>query len=74
MQPLKVGVTPIGRKYELRLAEIAWRTTPTSTYMRLCAAIIYIARDCPMNETGVLFSFFCLEVYVDSGARLAKTL
>lgn len=26
MQPLKVGVTPIGRKYELRLAEIAWRT------------------------------------------------
>lgn len=26
MQPLKVGVTPIGRKYELRLAEIAPRT------------------------------------------------
>lgn len=26
MQPLKVGVTPIGRKYELRLTEIAWRT------------------------------------------------
>lgn len=26
MQPLKVGVTPIGRKYELRLAEIARRT------------------------------------------------
>jgi len=26
MQPLKVGVTPIGRKYELRLSEIAWRT------------------------------------------------
>lgn len=26
MQPLKVGVTPVGRKYELRLAEIARRT------------------------------------------------
>lgn len=26
MQPLKVGITPIGRKYELRLAEIARRT------------------------------------------------
>jgi hypothetical protein len=24
MQPLKVGVTPIGRKYELQLAKIAW--------------------------------------------------
>ena len=26
IQPLIVGVTPIGRKYELRLAKIAWCT------------------------------------------------
>jgi len=35
MQPLKVGVTPIGRKYELRLSEIAWRTLLLYLHMTL---------------------------------------
>lgn len=55
MQPLIVGVTPIGRKYELRLAEIAWRTLP---YLRVRKnpfsrpLFIRKRRPSPMNQNG----------------------
>lgn len=50
MQPLKVGVTPIGRKYELRLSEIAWRTL-LYLYTILQQTIIYFtARRRESNE------------------------
>lgn len=57
MQPLIVGVTPIGRKYELRLAEIAWRTLPnprTKNPFPTRTTIIYSPgpEDRPMNENG----------------------
>lgn len=55
MQPLIVGVTPIGRKYELRLAEIAWRTLPylhvrKNPFSR--PLFIRKRRPNPMNQNG----------------------